>query len=98
MATEVVVTSSLRLGDRVQNDVMTLLIDQELAQTRHPVDERGKTWATSAIIENQAELEVMKANGDLHAAWILAVSDKDSNGRARWTIQGNDLARWARII
>jgi hypothetical protein len=97
-ATESVKTSELRNGDRVANDVMVLLIDRDLEQTRHQVNEHGKTWATPAIIENADELVARRDAGDGHAGWILAVSQRDENGVYRWTIQGNDLARWARVV
>lgn len=98
MKYETVPTSALRLGDLVQNDMMRLRIDRELHQTHHAVDKWGKTWATSAVIENFQEIQEAARNGNDHAAFIIALADKRGADDGRWTIQGNDLARWSRII
>lgn len=100
-------STQLRVGDRVANDAMILVIDQEPRQTRHPVTDIGITIATDAIVENFDALIVEAAAGNDHAAWIVAMirgdwAHKERNGIAhdgkpRWTIQGNDYATWTVI-
>jgi hypothetical protein len=98
-------TSDLCEGDTVRNDAMVLLLDSPTHRTNHPVTEHGgTTYAVDALVVNFDELVANAEAGDTHAGWLVSMirSDwkhKDANGRAhdgqpRWTIQGNDLARW----
>jgi hypothetical protein len=100
MRTEPITTHDIKVGDRIASHGMVLLVDIEPHQTRHPVDnEGGITLATSAVIENWADL-VVASNADRYSneRYIVNLADKSPDGIARWTIQGNGWARWARII
>ncbi len=100
-------STELRVGDRVANDAMILVIDQEPRQTQHPVTDVGITIATDALVENFDALVAEAASGNDHAGWIVAMIRGDWNhkerngipcdGKPRWTIQGNDYATWTVI-
>jgi hypothetical protein len=112
MRTESVTTHELKVGDRVLDAGMILRIDTEpVVSTAHPVNEYAPTLWTDAVIENWNDL-VRAADTDRQiAGFIVGIVRSDMaadghrarNGRApydvpRWTIQGNGLARWPRII
>lgn len=98
MKTEGITTHDIRIGDRIANYGMVLVVDREPRQTSHPENGGGTTLATRAVIENWPALVERAALGDSTAQYITALADKDADGIARWTIQGNGWARWARII
>lgn len=111
MRTETITTHDIRVGDRIASNGMVLLVDREPHQTNHPVGEYSPTLATAAVIENWAELQAQAADGHLTARFIVGLASDDMsphgprprNGlqpyaEPRWAIQGNGLARWARII
>jgi len=98
MRTETITTHEIRVGDRIVNHEMILLVDRELTQTNHPENGGGVTLATAAVIENWDAL-VVKAAQDRHSneRYIVNLADK-SDGGGRWTIQGNGWAQWGRIV
>jgi hypothetical protein len=111
MRTETVTTHDIRVGDRIASQGMVLLVDREPHQTRHPVNEYSPTLATAAVIENWAELVAMATEGHSTAQFIVHMVSNDMSPHGhrarndlppytepRWTIQGNRLAHWARII
>lgn len=103
MRTEIITTHDIRLGDRIADSGMVLLVDQEPKQTFHPVNNAGGiTLATRALITNWDELlEAAKSDKQV-AGFIVSCARNDmSRGvttEPRWTIQGNGWARWARIV
>lgn len=97
----IVKTSGLRPGDVVVVEgSMRCLIDRELQVSEaHPVASDGSRCRyTSALVLNRDEVP-----GDIIPKGWTADWDrtqpKDAprphHGEHRWTIQGNDLARWA---
>lgn len=99
MKTDAVTTHDIRLGDRIANYGMVLLVDREPTQTRHPVDNAGGiTLATKAVIENWDELVTEAEAGNSTAQYLVALADQDYEGTHRWTIQGNGWAHWGRIV
>lgn len=102
MKTEVITTHDIRVGDRIANHGMVLLVDHEPQQTRHEVNVGGITLATRALIENWDEVSREADGGHDTMRFIRGrVRDDmytDRITEPRWTIQGNGLAHWARII
>lgn len=104
---EYITTHDIRVGDILLCHGMELLIDREPVQSRsHPVtDYGGACMWTEARVLNWDEVQ---ADGDqLLVSFIRSdmapESSRTRNGLApysepRWTIQGNGLAQWARVI
>ena len=107
MKYETITTHEIRLGDVLYAHGMRLLVDQAPQQSKaHPADGYGGACMfTSARVLNWDEVQ---AHGDgLLVKFILSdmspTGDRARNGREpydvpRWTIQGNGLAQWARLI
>jgi hypothetical protein len=88
-------TSELQLGDIVNCHGMRCLIDREIViSTGHPVAGDGSRCRyTSALVLNRDEVPTSVVP-------LGFTVDFDGLGNKlsdepRWTIQGNDLARWA---
>lgn len=104
MTNTTITTHDIRIGDRIGDAGMLLLVDQAPKQTNHRVqtDSRGATFATAALIENWDAL-VAEAIEDRHSIAAFIVGRVRSDMRycgltePRWTIQGNGWAKWARI-
>lgn len=104
MRTESVTTGELRQGDRVLNYGMVLLIDLDIKVSKsHPlIEERGAVLYTHALIENWDEVCREADEGHNIMRFIRGLTNSDiregrHDGKPRWTIQGNNLARWARV-
>jgi len=103
---ETITTHDIRQGDVIYSHGMELLIDQEVVQSKgHAVTEYGGAcfWTAARVLN----WEEVQATGDgLLVRFIRADMAPDGhaarNGRRntepRWTIQGNRLAQWARLI
>lgn len=103
---EYVTTHDIRQGDIVLSHGMELLIDKEVVQSKgHPVtDYGGACFYTSALVLNWDQVQ---ADGDDLLVHFIR-DDMSPNGyqarngrqrtEPRWTIQGNKLAQWARVI
>jgi hypothetical protein len=103
---ETITTHDIRQGDVILSHGMELLIDREVIESKaHGVTEYGGAcFYTSALVLNWEEVQ---ANGDdLLVSFIrsdmspdgLAARNGRRNTEPRWTIQGNKLAQWARLI
>ena len=110
---ETISTHDIKQGDIIQSNGMVLLVDTEpLVSKAHPVtDYGGECIWTPAVVVNFAELEASADDGHSIDRFIVGIVKSDMaddghrarNGRApytepRWTIQGNGLARWSRLI
>jgi len=97
MRTEIVNTHELRPGDCVMHYGMVLEIDEPMQVSQaHPSDgPGGECLWTRARIVNWAELEPKPHNV---AEYIVALARRRDNGEHTWTIQGNRLAQWARVV
>lgn len=112
MRTESITTHDIRIGDRIANHGMILRVDDEPAVSKgHPDGRGGACIWVRAVVENFTEVKASAEAGSDTARFLLSFieSDMSPHGyRARngqtpdvephWTIQGNGLARWARII
>lgn len=80
-------TPELRKGDIVLCHGMRVLVDGELRPTS-----RAGGFYTEGLVLNEAEVKAAKL---VPISWL----HNDSRGlyreEPRWTIQGNELARWA---
>jgi len=88
-AHRIVVTSELRQGDIVNCHGLRCLVDGEILISRSHADSPGvgdgKTRYTRALVLNRTEVpHQVVPHGWTH----------EDDGTDRWTIQGNDLARW----
>lgn len=85
-------TSELRQGDIVHSHGMRLLIDGELHTDQR---ERLVYW-TQALVTNRNEVPNEVVPFGWTADWKRTGwgEARPHNGEHRWTIQGNDLARW----
>ncbi|WP_131806852.1 hypothetical protein [Mycobacteroides abscessus] len=81
-------TSDIREGDVIRHFGMRLRVDREMREYYWPdVDFlTGPVWSTSALIENWDEV----------ASYVGNLARIDESGQRRWTIQGNNLAKWMR--
>lgn len=106
---ENVTTHELRVGDVLLCHGLELVIDQEIKQSKgHPVtDYGGACLYTAARVINWEEAQADKRIDPLLLRFIREdmadESHRTRNGLApytepRWTIQGNGLARWSRVI
>ena len=88
------VTSELRSGDIVQCHGMRCLIDGEINVSRtHPSsDEHGDVRYARALVLNRDEVS---KDAVPYGFTTADTSRGDKPGEHRWTIQGNDLARWS---
>lgn len=84
--TESVDTTELRDGDLVLNYGMLIRLSNGHESTSHPVNEYSPTMRFDGEVENYDEIK------DTYAVRGLLRSDR------QWAIQGNRLARWARVI
>ncbi|MFI8977241.1 hypothetical protein ACIGO9_30460 [Nocardia asteroides] len=100
VATERVSTDKLRVGDVVHDEGMVLVIDLPITR-----QQAGRvSFATSALISNWDEL-VDQARRDVAdrilnsaAVFITRRATDGPDGSHRWTIQGNDLETWWRVV
>lgn len=103
MRYETITTHDIRQGDTILMHGMVLLVDVEPRQTNHPVTEHGgETFAAAAHVVNYDEVSDGFIRSIIESD-MSADGHRARNGRApydvpRWTIQGNGLARWARVI
>ena len=92
-------TSELRKGDVVNCHGMRCLIDREINVSRsHPEHpERGETRYTQALVLNRDDVPTEAVPFGWTADWKRdgKYEQRPHDGQHRWTIQGNDLARWA---
>lgn len=80
-------TSALREGDLIRNNGCIMHINAVVESEAHAPDENGPVFWSKATV-------VHRFNGTIPLGWL----DRDENGdRTLWTVQGNDLAKWARI-
>lgn len=75
-------TSLLRTGDVVATHGMLVLLDGPVGETTEP-----GTFASRGRVLN---LDQVRAAGLVPVAWLY----QDEESVPRWTVQGNDLARW----
>lgn len=110
---EPITTHEIRKGDTIYSDLMVLYVDSEPQVSKaHPVtDYGGECKYVNALILNWDEIV---ATADEFPGGVASMirhfvrDDMAENGYAarngrrltepRWTIQGNGLARWARVI
>ena len=94
------VTSELREGDVVNCHGMRCLIDRPIEISRsHPHREGvgdGKTRYTQALVLNREDVPTAVVPIGWTADWKrnARYEQQPHDGEHRWTIQGNDLARW----
>ncbi len=104
---ETITTHDIRKGDILRSDGMDLLIDSDPQVSKaHPVTDYG--GACVYVAARVLNWEEVQATGDrLLVSFIKSdmspTGDRARNGKApydvpRWTIQGNGLAQWARVI
>jgi hypothetical protein len=80
-------TSALREGDLIRNNGCIMRINEVPESEGHAPDGNGAVYWYKATI-------LHRFNGTIPLGWL----DRDENGdRTLWTVQGNDLAKWARI-
>lgn len=98
------VTSELEPGDIVLCHGMRCLIDREVEISRSHPDAPGigdgKTRYVKALVLNREDVPTALVPFSFTADWDRYPSVNRStplphHGEHRWTIQGNDLARWA---
>lgn len=97
---QIVVTSELREGDIVLEHGMRCLIDGPMRiSTSHPDRPGlgdGKTRYYQALVLNRDEVSSSAVPYGWTRDWNNTFTGSTAeNGEHRWTIQGNDLARWA---
>lgn len=112
MAYENITTHQIQAGDRIMNYGMVLLVDQDVHESKaHPANEKyGPVLYTHALIENWDEVNRLADDGHDTMRFIrnLVAGDMSEDGVAarngrratepRWSIQGNGLAHWSRIV
>lgn len=105
MKIESVTTHDIREGDLILNHGMRLRVDQEIHRSKsHAVhdDERGACVFTHALIENwDCLVEDAKTDRQIAGFIVRRVEEGLRDGRhtePRWSIQGNGLAHWSRVI
>jgi len=87
-------TSELALGDVVNCHGMRCLIDREPQVSRVHDDSRGPVIWTQALVLNRDDEATRAVPFGWTRDWARNGKPSES-GEHRWTIQGNDLARWA---
>ena len=92
-------TSELQLGDIVVSHGLKLLIDRDiLISESHPKDGPGGACRyTKALVLNRDDVPGTIVPLGWTARWDRNRSYDDAvphDGEHRWTVQGNDLARW----
>lgn len=95
---ESVTTDQLRQGDTVIDHGMVLSIDRPI-ETRRTV-QAGQVYWSSALVTNPEDVRTdAMLWGFLHDfGWSDVSGQWERVYTGRWTIQGNRLARWARVI
>lgn len=94
-------TSELSVGDVVLCHGMRCLIDGEILVSQSHPDRPGvgggKTRYTQALVLNRDDESTSVAPRSWTADWKRNCRGESlpHDGEHRWTIQGNDLARWA---
>jgi hypothetical protein len=93
------VTSELRVGDVVNCHGLRCLIDGEISISQsHPVSPVGDGYTryTVALVLNRDEVPSSVVPIGWTADWKRdgKYEAKPHDGEHRWTIQGNDFARW----
>jgi hypothetical protein len=80
-------TSALREGDLIRNNGCIMRINEVHESEGHAPDENGAVYWSKATV-------VHRFNSTIPLGWL----DRGENGeRTLWTVQGNDLAKWARV-
>lgn len=94
---EWVTTHDIRQGDIILSYGMRLLVDSEPRVSKaHPVtDHGGECKVTAALVLNWDEVQ---EKGDKLLVRFIKSDLRDRYNEPRWTIQGNGLAKWARVI
>jgi hypothetical protein len=90
-------TSELRVGDVVVEHGMRCLIDREIQVSKsHPVASDGSVCRfTQALVLNRDDEATRAVPVSWTADWKRNSREPvPHDGEHRWTIQGNDLARW----
>jgi hypothetical protein len=86
-----VTTPELRTGDIVNCHGLRCLIDGEIKVSLTHPDDRGTVHYTRALVLNRDEV----SPSIVPLGYTTADKSRgDADGEHRWTIQGNDLARW----
>jgi len=92
------VTSELREGDVVLCHGMRCLIDSEILISRSHPDSvgvgDGKTRYVQALVLNREDVPNEVVPRSFTRDWRGPNHLPGKNGEHRWTIQGNDRARW----
>lgn len=84
---ETVTTSQLREGDRLALNGCTMELGPISESRAHDAGPYGPTlWSKARVIEQH--------DCTIPAGWF----DRDADGNRFWTVQGNDLATWQRIM
>ena len=86
------VTSELRKGDVVNCHGLRCLIDGDILESQTHDDSLGVVRYTRALVLNR---EDVSRDVVPYGFTSTDASRGDKPGEHRWTIQGNDLARWA---
>ena len=94
---ETITTHDIRQGDIILSHGMVLLVDSEPRVSKgHGVTEYGgECKVTDALVLNWEEVQ---ATGDALLVSFIRSDMRDRYNEPRWTIQGNGLAQWARVI
>lgn len=83
---EMVPTSALREGDLIRDHGCIMRIGVVNESMAHKPDENGVTyWSRAEVLHRYTDTIPM--------SWFT-----NAEGKKVWTVQGNDLAKWARII
>lgn len=85
------VSSELRAGDVVNCYGMRCLIDRAINRRHSPRGGQEFVYFTSARVLNRDQVDAIS----VPLAFTTVYDNHVATGEHRWTIQGNDNARWS---
>jgi hypothetical protein len=89
-------SSELRPGDVVWCHGMRCIIDRDIHTNDRYTDGGGTVYYTRALVTNRDDIptERVPLSFTETSTYPSRGMDPEPEGTHRWTIQGNDLARW----